>query len=335
MTSNSATLPLTSEQDRTERHRHLLAKYCVPDMGDYSTVDSPLAFILEKLDTEKTLAAHEKHYLRGKGLFELHQFVTNLEDSGKADFSGLRSKFEKESRRHIGRSLRSKYGINDYVEPEQMGRLLRILGRIDKGGRFAAADLLWLTQNDLLTPGLKKEFHRREAGFCSEKFANSGDPWQAVNASSHYRKADMPSDALSVVSRVDLGRQKDQHLRSAICTTIGGSMRDLGRLSEAMANAEAAHSYDPKSFHPCTLFGALHYQLGNFALGDEWFRKAVERGASSEGIDGELRAIFRQVDKSKREELRRHLINLDPVRYAWADRSRIVPSEGKGSRKRT
>jgi len=308
-----------------EQHRQLMTKYYIPDLGGNSTSDSPLAFILDQLDTNNTLSSEDKQYLLDKGLFDLHHFVKELEAHGKPDFSVLRSKFDYDRKRAIRYNLRSKYGI-DYIERGHMGKLIHLIERIEQGIRFTDEDVVWLTERDYFTPCLKHEFHRLEAIFCSQNFARNGDPWEAVNASSHYRKANMPDDALNLATRVDNGKHKDKHLKSAICTTIGGSKRDLGKFDEALIYAHDAHAHDPKSFHPCTLFGALYYQLGNYSLGDEWFLKAIERGAKSGSIDAELRSIFRQADKNKREELRHHLLKIDPVRYSWVKRTKNTPA---------
>jgi hypothetical protein len=82
-------------------------------------------------------------------------------------------------------------------------------------------------------------------------------------------------------------------------------------------SAEQAHGFEPKSFHPCTLLGALFYELGRRAEGDAWFARAVERGAKPESIDQELRAILRRASGPRREEMTRHLLAVDPQRYAW------------------
>ncbi|MDD4929224.1 MAG: hypothetical protein PHP85_08110 [Gallionella sp.] len=308
-----------------ERHHQLMAKYYVPDLGGNSTSDSPLAFILDRLDTNNALPSEDKQYLRDKGLFDLHHFVKELEAHGKPDFSVLRSKFEHERKLSIRNNLRSKYGL-EYDEHGHMDKLIHIIARIEQGIRFTDADVVWLTDRNYFTPCLKHEFHRLEAIFCSQNFASNGNPWEAVNASSHFRKANMPSDGLNIATRVDMVQHKDKHLKSAICTTMGGSKRDLGKFDEALICAHDAHAHDPKSFHPCTLFGALHYQLGNYSLGDEWFQKAVERGAKSGSIDAELRSIFRQAEKNKKEELRHHLLKIDPVRYSWVNRTQNTPT---------
>ena len=96
-------------------------------------------------------------------------------------------------------------------------------------------------------------------------------------------------------------------------------MRDLSQFDDAIQLAEQAHSIDHSSFHPCTLLGAVNYEIGNYNLGDEWFTKAIERGAKIDDVDHELRSIFTRADKSRKEELKRHLLKLDSVRYSWVN----------------
>ena len=62
-------------------------------------------------------------------------------------------------------------------------------------------------------------------------------------------------------------------------------------------------------------------------LGDEWFAKGVERGANREGVDHELRSIFVRAGKAQQDELKRHLLRIDPVRYGWVNKT-------KGGKKR-
>lgn len=148
-------------------------------------------------------------------------------------------------------------------------------------------------------------------------FERIGNPRDAVNANSHFRKAGEPSTGLSLIESVDTASLRDTRLRSALFTTKGGSLRDLGRGPDAMNAAAAGHAEDERSFHPCTLLGALHYEAGNRSEGDAWFAKAVERGASTETVDNELRIIWRRSSAAQRDEMRSHLLALDPHRYAW------------------
>lgn len=311
-----------SSHPSAERHNQLIAKYCVPNMGDYSAVGSDLSSILERLDVNRALSAVDKRYLRDKGLFDLSEFVKKLEETGKPDFRILCAKIERQQKINIRRELWQKYDI-DYIEGTHMLQMMDILLRIEKGTRISDKDVLWLTTNEYFSPKLKREFHKNEALFFRQCFEKSNDPWEAVNASSHYRKANLPSEAANLLEKVDIDSQRNKHLKSALCATKGGSKRDLKQFDEALQLAEKAHLYDPESFHPCTLLGAINYELGNYTLGDEWFLKAVERGANREGVDHELRSIFVRAGKAQQDELKRHLLKIDPVRYDWVNKTKV------------
>jgi hypothetical protein len=78
-----------------------------------------------------------------------------------------------------------------------------------------------------------------------------------------------------------------------------------------------AHNFDARSFHPCTLIGAIHFETGELALGEKWFAMAVQRGATVDALDSEVRAILRNLNDARRSTLADHLLKADPVRYAW------------------
>jgi hypothetical protein len=294
------------------RHAHLIAKYYVPDMGDHSIVGSPLSSLLDRLDVQHSLSAEDKQYLRDKGLFELHTFVKKWEETGKPDFRLLKGKF---FWKHW-QEMQAKYDLS-YIHPTKSDRLHKVVSQIDRGERLQEADAIWLIAENYFSPGLKQNFHLIEAKFYEQKFEKEKHPWDAVNASSDFRKAGLPEKAFRITTSLDVGVQSDAHLSSAICTTRGGAMRDQKRPEDAMKWAQKAHHFDPSSFHPCTLIGALHYDAGNYSQGQEWFQKAIERGAEPHAIDAEIRSIFRRARAIEREALKSHLLKLDSARYAW------------------
>ncbi|MBK9703150.1 MAG: hypothetical protein IPO75_06625 [Betaproteobacteria bacterium] len=75
----------------------------------------------------------------------------------------------------------------------------------------------------------------------------------------------------------------------------------------------------PKDYRPCTLLGAVHMELREFERGHEWYEEARVRGAPEQGIDSELRSIFRQMDLPGREEMKRFLLAEDAQRYRWLE----------------
>ena len=216
--------------------------------------------------------------------------------------------------------LRARYGLDQFIEKESFNRLMGILHRIDGGARFSDEDVLWLTTegSDYYSDELRFEFHSREAAFFVTEFARTRDPWNAVNASGHFRKCDRSGAAHELLEGVSLEGLKSPKLKSAVRTTHGGVMRDLGRFDVALRYGTEAHAITDSDFRPCTLLGAVNFELGNYESARDWYAKAAERGASERSIDDELRGIYMRADKSKRDEIRAFLIREDPVRYKWA-----------------
>ncbi len=215
--------------------------------------------------------------------------------------------------------LRIRYGLDQYIEKEFFSRLMSILHRLEGGNRLNDENILWLTTEgeEYFTEILQAAFHEREAEFYNSEYKRTSDPWNAVNASGHYRKCNQAKKAHDLLMSIPDTRQKSSKLNSAICTTHGGVMRDLERFDEAFTFGNHAHALTPKDFRPCTLLGAVNFEIGNYDIGRDWYVKAEERGASKGSVDYDLRGIFLRADKAKREEIRTFLLREDPDRYKW------------------
>lgn len=216
--------------------------------------------------------------------------------------------------------LRKKYGFTDSIEQGSLLRLMGILENIDTANRMADEDFVWLSTKAkrLFSTQLREAYHLHEAEFCATEYQRTQDPWHAINASGHYRKCKQPRSALKLIERVPAKRFKNPKIHSAMCTTHGGVMRDLGRRSEALQLGMQGHKLQPKNFRPCTLLGALNIELGNFAEGHDWYTKAEERGAKQQNIDTELKSIFNS-NKNLRETMKAFLLADDPLRYNWVN----------------
>lgn len=216
--------------------------------------------------------------------------------------------------------LRRKYDLSYFIEKRYFPKLMDILRRVDNGVRLSEDEVVWLSTDgdEYYTQELREGFHKNEADFHAGEFKKNKDPWSAVNASSHYRKCNKAKVADSMLHTINLSILKNLKLKSALCTTHGGVKRDLMKYDEALELGEQAHRLSPKDFRPCTLLGAVNIEIGDFELGQSWFRKAVERGYSEKSVDYELRSIFMRAEKSKQDALRDHLLKIDPVRYSWA-----------------
>lgn len=285
-------------------------------MGSHSIEGGPLSQILERLDKDRSLSLDDQQFLKDKGLFDQYKFVQHLEHTGRADFEILRAPIRRRKNIDHRRMLWEKYGI-DYVESPDMRRMMQILDRLENGAGLAEDDVVWLKTRDHFSSAIRRVFHENEAELCRKVFDEAGDIWQAINANSHFRKANQSEKGLSLLESINTDGLKGGHQHSALLTTKGGSYRDLGRLPDALSVAEKAHALNPSSYHPCTLLGAIYYELREFGLGDAWFAKAVERGAKQNVVDGELRSLLRRVDTEKQREIADHLLMSDPQRYAW------------------
>lgn len=213
--------------------------------------------------------------------------------------------------------LCQKYGItNTHQLPEQ---LMPLLEKMTADIALSADEYLWLTTTGkrYLTDEVRQGYHRGQAIQYVKEYQRTQDPWNVVNGCGHYRKCHLPGDALQLLDRLDPARLNQTKLKSAYFTTRGGVMRDLGQQREAVELGEQAHGLAPKDFRPCTLLGAVHMELGNYNLAGDWYDKAVKLGATEQHIDSELKRIYAQADKAKRESIKQFLLASDPARFSW------------------
>lgn len=215
--------------------------------------------------------------------------------------------------------LRERYDLTFFIENPDFPKLMNILRQVDRGKRLSEKDVVWLSTegHDYFTTELKEGFHRNEAEFYAAEFKKNKDPWSAVNASSQYRKCRKANTADTMLNSINVPRLKNLKLKSALYTTHGGVKRDLRKFNDALALAEQARILTPKNFRPYTLLGAVNMEIGQYDLGQSWYKKAIERGYSEKSMDSELRSIYLRSDKSKQAALRDHLLKIDPTRYSW------------------
>ncbi|MBB5349209.1 hypothetical protein JWG42_11930 [Desulfoprunum benzoelyticum] len=222
------------------------------------------------------------------------------------------------------RELRQQYGLEAFIDPKNYPRLLGLLRMLENGSRISAEEFIWLsTQGDdtydrYLTIELAERYHLVEARYLAAEFRRTGDLWQAVNASGHFRKCEEPQQAIQLLGRTEISLVKNAKLQSALCTTLGGAHRDLSAFDTALELGSRAHKLTPHDFRPCTLLGAVHYEQSNYEQGQRWYEMAVERGFKESQVDSELKSIFRQLSPDKRAAMREHLLSLDQDRYEWA-----------------
>lgn len=165
-----------------------------------------------------------------------------------------------------------------------------------------------------------KTYHRIEAEYYVSEYRKNNNVWNVINASSHFRKANLAHKAHDLLFNGILYKtQRNRRLRTAFYTTFGGTKRDLGQFSDGIKMAKEAHELSPNDYRPCTLLGALYFEIHDYETGTEWFNKAEKLGAPQHNTDAEIKAVFHKADNQGKEKLRTYLLALDPKRYAWVN----------------
>ena len=193
------------------------------------------------------------------------------------------------------RRLKEKYQVAWYDEFSPISRLNRVLMEIDDGKILTEGDEHWLSDEGLFQ-ALALYYER------VGKLASAGSNW---------RKANRPDRTIEITEDERL------HNNSAILTTRGGALRDLGALDEAERCGQTAIKLAPKDFYPYNLLGAVYFQRGDPEEGDKYFQ--VARSLGSRPYD-EISNIRSAIEKAGADEKRRvieYLLRKDPERYRW------------------
>lgn len=291
-----------------QKFERLKRKYKITVLQE-SSISTHLYKVLKKIDAEDSLSESDFNFLNKRKLIPILDIyvqlkikrnyeLTEFEYNWLAQQSKLQSKLfdEKEIRRYL------------------------VSKKLRGGKRLDEIETVWL-YNDNYD---EKEawlirYHEIEALFYENEFSRTNNQWNLANASSHWRKAGKPTSALVVTNELDVAKIKEDKLKSALLTTRGGAFRDLRELDQAESCAKKAIRYYPQSHHPYTLMGAICFECGQYGEGEEWFEKAVQRGASSRDQDAELKHIVKNTkEPEKRRKLIDYLLGKDSERYDWA-----------------
>ncbi|RKZ89578.1 MAG: hypothetical protein DRR19_11380 [Candidatus Parabeggiatoa sp. nov. 1] len=219
-------------------------------------------------------------------------------------------------------SLKSQYDVSWYQEksPPRSSQLYAILKKLDNEKRLKPEEFAWLEGEKLFKRESKIfiTYHEIEATFYEQESERTGNQWNLANASSHWRSAEQPESALKLTDNLNFGKVKGgNRLKSALSNTRGGAFRDLGEFDNAERCALKAMKYCPESHYPYTLLGALCYATGRYGLGDEYFDKAVKRGASPRDKDAEIKRVIKNASKEERNKIMTYLLNKDAAQYHW------------------
>ncbi|MEH2271643.1 MAG: hypothetical protein V7K68_24995 [Nostoc sp.] len=329
----SETITIAQELQQTREFAALRVKYKVTHYED-SSPKSHLYKILKRLEFSNQLGEQDINFIKKRKLTEIIEIANEKYAStlkSKIDLGELLNESEidwlKNNRREdiiilaqqkhfaiLKRQYRLIY-LSLALEP-----FYAIMVKLEKKERLDPKLVLQLMEEELLSPGGKiaLAYYRLEAEFYEQEFHRTGNKWDIPTASSYWRKADEPEQALKLTN-LDLSQIRESKLKSAISVTRGAAFRDRDNLADAEICAKKAMEYHPDSHQPYTLMGAICYDKSDYPKGDYWYEQAIKRGAKPEDIDDDRKRVIRSTkDENKRHEAAEYLLKKDSQRYAWA-----------------
>ncbi|WP_414514170.1 tetratricopeptide repeat protein [Nostoc sp. PCC 9305] len=351
------TIIIAQELEQTRKFAALRYKYKVTRYED-SSPKSHLYKILKRLEFSNQLGEQDINFLKKRKLTEIIEIANEKYAStlkSKIDLGELLNESEiewlKNNRRediiivakqkHFA-ALKLKYDVLGYQDKSHTSLLYTILQKLELKERLELTEIAWLQETKievlkstyshyrwqkepqyqgtkLFSGKIWIAYHTIEANFYEQEFQRTGNKWNLANASSHWRKADKPEQALQLTNNLELDKIKENKLKSALLTSRGGAFRDIDKLDKAENCARQAIEYQPKSHHPYTLMGAISFERHQYSDGEYWFQEAIKRGANPRDMDSEIKRVVKNAkDENKRREVIEYLLKKDSQRYAWA-----------------
>jgi len=179
-------------------------------------------------------------------------------------------------------------------------------------------DLKWLSSVGFSTESIDKKYHLQLAHQHYQNWKQKSLPWELVNASAAYRKAEVLTKikkALDESYPFNIPKN-EKKLKSALLTTYGGVCRDLKDYVNSIKLGLEAHKVTPLNFRPCTLLGAVYLSTGEFDLGHEWYDKAKERGFSQDAYDNDIKSVYFRASDEMKNRLKQNLVATGH-KYKW------------------
>jgi hypothetical protein len=338
------TLAIYEERQQTQEFAKLKIKYKATSYEDISP-KCHLYKVLKMLESSNLLSIQDVNFLKKRGLHETIEFTNDkyaknlrikihqlksleqLESFKDREIEWLRTNNYQEiinlvetqidTQKFI--QLKLKFDISNNRDNSPNDPLYLILQKLESNERVEPIDVAWLQEKGLFFGKIRVKYYSIEADFYQQEYKQTGNKWNLVNASSHLRKAEKSKLALRLTDILPIEGIKEKKLKAALLTTRGGAYRDIEELDNAENCAFYGIELQPSSHHPYTLMGAICYDRHQHSEGDEWFRKAIERGASPKDVDAEIKSVLKKIkDKKQIEKLLEHLLKTNLKLHRWA-----------------
>ena len=332
----SETVGIVLEIEQKRDFAALKVKYKATEYEDLSP-SSHLFKVLKKIDSVSQLNEQDINFLKKRKLTEtitiaiekyaasLKSKITSGEQLSEADIDWLKQNGREDvitfaHQKHFI-ALKAKYRFIDWSNTIPFATLYDIMLKLERGERLDRLMVAQLIVNEQLSPHGKIAIahHTLEAKFYEQEYKRTGNQWNLVSASSDWRKADEPQQALKLTN-LNFNKVSDADLKSALLTNRGRAFRDIEELSEAKNCALAAIECQPDRHEPYILMATICDRLGDYESGIFYKNEAIKRGAELGDIDYELKRVVKNTkDENKRQEVVEYLLKTDPHRYAWAN----------------
>lgn len=232
-------------------------------------------------------------------------------------------KHKENKRKALNRDVR-KYFYVGYIESSVFTKLMSILIKLYNNKRISEEEKTFL----LIEKDEYKEsyfdyekiyiqYHSIEGNYYFREYKKHKNIWKLINASSHFRKANQSQKVKDYLENIDRTLLSSLKIESAYLTTYGAVNRDLGNLSKALELALAAHSKQEKDYRPCTLLGAIYFDLNNIEKGQEWFTKAKNLGADNNILLSEIKSLYLKASKEYKVKLEEHFKYENKEIFDW------------------
>lgn len=204
--------------------------------------------------------------------------------------------------------LKRKYRVAWYRETSPLSPLYRVLLRLEHREEISPEDIQWMEKERLFT---------LLAGYFQLNYRKTKNPWSLAKASRFWRDSQRPQRSLDIT---DVFVTTNNKAKAAILTTRGGDFRDLMELDNAEDCGVKAIMCNPNNKYSYNLLGAVCYQKGDPELGDEYFEKAMDLGASVYDREKTVESALQEADEQVRKKVAEYLLQKDPAQYEWVKR---------------
>ncbi|MBN6709776.1 hypothetical protein JFL47_00770 [Haemophilus haemoglobinophilus] len=232
-------------------------------------------------------------------------------------------KHKENKRKALNTDVRKYFEVG-YIDSSKFTKLMPILIRLYNKKRINEEQKVFLLiEKDEFGNSyfdyekIYTQYHLIEGDYYLKEFQKHKDIWKLINASSHFRKANQSEKVKKYLENIDKKLLSSLKIESAYLTTYSAVNRDLGNFSRALDLANTAHIKQETDYRPCTLLGAIYFDLQNIEKGHEWFKKAQNLGADNNVLLAEIKNLYLKSSNEYKFKLEAHFKYENQEIFDW------------------